>query len=65
MLAHPYPEHTRYGLIATGETFLFVKLVQEDIPRYATSKLFATLNPGNELYDVVRILKHLCKIAMG
>ena len=65
MLTHPHPEHPNYGLIATGETFLFVKLVQEDVPRYATSKLFATLNPGNELYDVVRILKSLWKMAIA
>ncbi|MEL7035992.1 MAG: restriction endonuclease subunit R, partial [Cyanobacteria bacterium J06592_8] len=36
MLNNPHPEHPSYGMIATGGTFIFVKLVQEDIPQYAT-----------------------------
>ncbi|NJL66312.1 MAG: restriction endonuclease subunit R [Oscillatoriales cyanobacterium RU_3_3] len=65
MLANPEPEKPCYGAIATGGSFIFVKLVNGESPRYATSKGYLTRNPGNELYDVLRILKRLTQIAMN
>ena len=65
MLANPEPEKACYGAIATGGSFIFVKLVNGESPRYATSKGYLTRNPGNELYDVLRILKRLTQIAIG
>ena len=63
LLASPNLDRPNYGLIVTGSDFVFVKLIQvENIPQYATSKVFATRNPGNELYDVLRILIRLSKI---
>ncbi|MCU0548676.1 MAG: restriction endonuclease subunit R [Leptolyngbya sp. Prado105] len=58
MLANPNPERPCFGLITTGGSFMFVKLVQEAQPRYATSKLFGIRNPG-DLVKVFSILKHL------
>lgn len=63
MLANPNPDKPSYGMIATGGSFMFVKLVQGESPRYTTSKGYLTRNPGNELYDVLRILKRLSQIA--
>jgi len=63
MLANPNPDRPSYGMIATGGSFIFVKLVKGESPRYATSKGYLTRNPGNELYDVLRILKRLSQIA--
>jgi hypothetical protein len=51
-----------FGIIATGSEFIFVKLVKANQPRYALSKGFLTRNPGNELYDVLRILKCLIQL---
>jgi hypothetical protein len=65
MLANPEPEKPCYGAIGTGGSFIFVKLVNGESPRYATSKGYLTRNPGNELYDVLRILKRLTQIAMN
>lgn len=65
MLANPNPEKPIYGAIGTGGSFIFVKLVNGESPRYATSKGYLTRNPGNELYDVLRILKRLTQIAIG
>lgn len=59
LLANPDKSRPNYGLIVTGGSFIFVKLVKAEIPQYATSKLFAIRNPGNELFDVLRILKRL------
>ncbi len=44
---------------------MFVKLVNGEIPQYALSKIFITINPGNELYDVLPILKRLTQIALA
>ncbi len=64
MLANPHPNRPNYGMISTGGSFMFVKLVNGETPQYALSKMFITLNPGNELYDVLRILKRLTQIAL-
>lgn len=64
MLGNPNPEKPCYGMITSGGTFIFIKLVKEESPKYATSKLFATRNPG-DLYSVLKILKRLSQIVIG
>jgi hypothetical protein len=59
MMANPAKEKPTFGLITNGRNFLFVKLVREPSPRYALSRLFSLVNPGNELYTVLGILKRL------
>ncbi|MEG3900481.1 restriction endonuclease subunit R [Microcoleus sp. B4-C5] len=65
MLANPNPDKPSYGMIATGGSFIFVKLVNGESPRYSTSKGYLTRNPGNELYDVLRILKRLTQLVIS
>jgi hypothetical protein len=62
MLGNPKPEQPSFGMISTGGSFVFVKLVNGETPQYALSKIFITRNPGNELYDVLKILKRLCQL---
>ena len=62
MLGNPNLEQPSFGMIATGGSFAFIKLVKGEIPQYAVSKGFLTRNPGNELYDVLKILKRLCQL---
>ncbi|MEB3342188.1 hypothetical protein [Okeania sp.] len=64
MLANLHPNLPNYGMICTGISFIFVNLVNGKPPQYALSKLFITINPGNELYDILKILKRLTKIAL-
>ena len=64
MIANPHPEKPCYGLIATGGSFTFIKLVKDETFKYATSKVFELRNPGNDLYPVLQILKHLSKIVI-
>ena len=59
MFANPHPEKPGFGLITTGGSFMFVKLVQGSPPQYALSNQFNVRNQGNELYDVLRILKQM------
>ena len=65
MLANPNPDKPSYGMIATGGSFIFVKLVNGESPRYGTSNIFEIRNLGNELYDVLRILKRLTQLAIS
>ncbi|MTJ49574.1 restriction endonuclease subunit R [Dolichospermum sp. UHCC 0259] len=65
MLANPHPDKPCFGMITSGGEFIFVKLVMGNPPRYGLSKGFLTRNPGNELYDVFRILKRLTHLVMG
>jgi hypothetical protein len=66
MLGNLNTKQPSYGLITTGGSFMFLKLVKGERPQYATSKVFITRNPGeNELYDVLRIFKRLSQIAIA
>lgn len=62
MLGNPHPEKPSFGMITTGGSFVFVKLVKGEFPQYALSKVFITRNPGNELYDVLRVIKRLSQL---
>ncbi len=62
MLGNPNPEKPSYGMITTGGTFVFIKLVKAETPRYALSDIFEVRNRGNALYDVIKILKHLSQV---
>ena len=59
MAATPDSEQPGYGLITNGSSFLFVKLVQDPHLKYATSRNFNLWNQGNELYQVLKILKRI------
>ncbi|MCP2728244.1 restriction endonuclease subunit R [Limnofasciculus baicalensis] len=65
MLGSPNSDRPIFGAITTGGSFVFIKLVKGKIPNYGLSRVFVTRNPGNELYDVLRILKRLCEIVIG
>jgi len=59
MLATPHPEKPGFGLIVTGGTFMFVKLIKGGVSEYGVSNEFALRNQGNDLYPVFQILKQL------
>ncbi|AFZ05410.1 Restriction endonuclease, type I, EcoRI, R subunit/Type III [Oscillatoria nigro-viridis PCC 7112] len=62
MLNDPSSEPVTFGLLTNGSSFRFIKMTKRDTPQYAVSKLFDIANPGNELYEVFRILKRLAGI---
>jgi hypothetical protein len=59
MLAQPQRDRPTFGLIASGGSFVFLKLVRGEVNRYALSRVYEIRNPGNDLYDVLAILKRL------
>jgi hypothetical protein len=65
LLGNPNSEKPSYGMIATGGSFMFVKLVNGETPRYGTSDLFGISNRTNNLHDVLRILKRLTQLVIN
>jgi hypothetical protein len=59
MLANPNPDKPVFGLVTNGEDFQFIKLFQQDNPIYDLSDKFTLSRRGNELYQVLAILKKL------
>lgn len=64
MLASPQQEFPTFGMIATGGSFIFVKLLKNKPPQYSSSRIFELRNPGNDLYAVLAILKKLAQLAI-
>lgn len=62
MLASPQSQQQVFGMITSGGSFMFIKLVQGKPPQYATSDIFDIRNRGNELYQVLSILKRLSQL---
>ncbi|WP_017324905.1 type I restriction endonuclease [Synechococcus sp. PCC 7336] len=59
MLGNPEMDRPTFGAIANGNEFLFLKATRQPTAKYANSRLFSLLNPNNELYSVLQILKCL------
>jgi len=56
MLSNSETVQSTFGMITNGNEFLFLKTAQNE---YANSRLFSLVNPNNELYEVLQILKQL------
>ena len=56
MLSNSETVQSIFGMITNGNEFLFLKTSQNE---YANSRLFSLVNPNNELYEVLQILKQL------
>lgn len=59
MLANPATDCPSYGMITNGGYFQFAKVVPGAVPQYALSDVFVLRRSGNELYQVVQIMKKL------
>jgi len=56
MLSNSAAVQPTFGMITNGNEFLFLKTVQQ---KYANSRLFSLVNPDNELYQILQILRQL------
>lgn len=46
MLATPHPQKPMFGMITSGGSFIFIKVVKGEPPQYATSDIFDIRNRG-------------------
>jgi hypothetical protein len=65
MLANKNQDKPCFGMITTGGSFVFIKLLKGETPQYALSRVFELNNPGNDLYTVLGILKQLEQVALN
>lgn len=65
MLGNLETTHSTFGMITNGNEFLFLKASRQPIAEYANSKLFSLVNPNNDLYMVLQVLKRLGKEAIA
>jgi predicted type IV restriction endonuclease len=56
MMSNPATTQPTFGMITNGNEFLFLKTLHHE---YANSRLFSLVNPHNELYNILQLLKHL------
>lgn len=63
MLANPESEQPTYGLLCSGESFIFLKLLHQPKLTYALSRHFNILNEG-DLAMVLQILRTLGQLAL-
>ena len=59
MLSQPEVAQPAFGMITNGNEFLFLKTQRYPMVEYANSQLFSLINPENDLYTVLNILKQL------
>ena len=62
MMNRPTIREPLFGFITNGSEFVYLKLMQPDSPRYGLSRLFSLINPGNDLYAVLGVLKRLGEV---
>ncbi len=62
LVANPNVETPVFGMILTGEDYIFVKFDRQ-LGQYALSRKFTLVNPqDNELYDVARVIKRIISL---
>lgn len=59
MLGDPELAQPTFGMITNGNEFLFLKATRQPTAEYANSRLFSLVNPDNDLYGVLQVLKRL------
>ena len=64
MLSRSSTQSTVFGLVTNGSEFRFVKLLKQETPLYATSKLLA-IDDNEDLYTVAQVLKRLGQLAQS
>jgi hypothetical protein len=59
LLSNPQTTEPTFGMITNGNEFLFLKATRTPIAQYANSRLFSLVNPDNDLYEILQVLKQL------
>ncbi len=65
MLANPEVERPSFAMVSNGQSFLFLKLTKAPQPQYANSRLFSLVNPGNDLYEVLKVMKRIGQVVVA
>ncbi|MBO1350219.1 MAG: restriction endonuclease subunit R [Hormoscilla sp. GUM202] len=64
MLANRNGERPMFGMVTNGGNFIFLKVTEQGTPQYANSDEFV-MRRRDDLYTVLKILKHIGQLAIG
>lgn len=64
MLGNVETAQPTFGMITNGNEFLFLKSTRQPAAEYANSRLFSLVNPNNELYTVLQVLRRLGEVVV-
>ena len=64
MMSSPNREMPTFGFLLNGTELQFVKLIQQETDQYRLSRLSSLRTPGNELDEVLSILKRLKEVVL-
>ena len=62
MLASPNQGRDVYGMVTNGSNFIFLKLAWRDKPIYGISDEYTLMRHGNDLYEILQILKTIGEV---
>ncbi len=62
LLTNPHPSRPSFGMLSNGRNFQFMKMTYQSTPQYALSNSFDLRDRGNELYNVLKIMKRIAQI---
>ena len=65
MMGNPKKDKPCFGLITNGGSYIFLKLMHGNPPKYGVSRVFDLLNPGNDLYTVLNILRNIKELYLS
>ena len=63
MLANPELGQPTFAMVSNGQSSLFLKLAKT--PQYTNSRLFSLVNPGNDLYEVLKVMKRIGQVVVA
>ncbi len=64
MMANPDRDKPTFGMATNGDSFIFIKITQQGTLQYDVSREFSLFPRRHELYNVLRILKHLGQLVV-
>jgi len=62
MLASPNQDKDVYGMVTNGSNFIFLKIEWRDKPIYGISDEYTLMRHGNDLYEILQILKTIGEV---
>jgi hypothetical protein len=64
MMANPIQDKPLFGMVTNGNSFIFLKVKQGEVPEYDFSDTYSPLSRANRLYEVLQILKGIGQVVI-
>jgi hypothetical protein len=64
IMANPIRDKPLFGMVTNGNSFIFLKIKQGEVPEYDFSDTYSPLSRANRLYEVLQILKGIGQVVI-